>query len=127
MSPNEKKALLAFMVFYRDGVANETPGMGSSRGCGLCNNAMRYDLARYRDKAHVKVKPLLTRLLERDFPDDMKNLHLPFNRQEQGMPRYNDEGMAKLCHVNPWRAAWVFKIIQELSREELPADPKAAP
>lgn len=28
MSPNEKKALLAFMVFYRDGVANETPGMG---------------------------------------------------------------------------------------------------
>lgn len=83
---------------------------------------MRYDLARYRDKEHVKVKPLLTSLLERDFPNDMKNLCLPFNRQEQGMPGYNDEGVSKLCHVNPWRAAWVFKIIQELSREELPAD-----
>jgi hypothetical protein len=122
MSPNEKKALREFLVFYRDGVANETPGMGSSRSCGLCNNAMRYDLARYRDKEHVKVKPLLTSLLERDFPNYMNNLCLPFNKQEKGMPGYTDEGMAKMCHVNPWRAAWVFKIIQELSREELPAD-----
>lgn len=77
---------------------------------------------RYRDKEHVKVKPLLTSLLERDFSNDMKNLRLPFNKQEKGMPGYTDEGMAKMCHVNPWRAAWVFKIIQELSREELPAD-----
>ncbi len=122
MSPNEKKALLDFLVFWREGTGDSGQAIGASRGCGLCNNAMRYDLARYRDKEHVKVKPLLTSLLERDFPNDMKNLRLPFNKQEKSMPGYTDEGMTRLCHVNPWRAAWVFKIIQELSREELPAD-----
>ena len=111
MSTNEKKALLAFLLFYRDNVSKDV--IGASRGCGLCNNAFRYDMARYRDPAHVQVKPLLARMLERDFPEAMKTLHLPFNNG--GMPGYNDEGMAKLCHVNPWRAAWVFKIIKELS------------
>lgn len=113
MSPNEKKALLTFLLFYRDNVSKDA--LGARQACGLCNNAFRYDMERYRDKEHRQVKPLLTILLERDFPDAMRTLYLPFNNEDKGMPSYGEESLAKLCHVNPWRSAWVFKIIQELS------------
>ena len=122
MSPNEKKALLDFLVFWLEGTGDNGQAIGASRECGLCNNAYRYDVKRKGTAGHVDVGPLLKELLRRDFKVMRNGDSLPFNQQDEGMPGYNDEGMAKLCHVNPWRAAWVFKIIKELSREELQAD-----
>ena len=89
---------------------------------GLCSLAMIYDAGNM--VAHMQPLPpaiyhALKGYLRRDFPTEMATTLLPFNPD---LPSYCKEVQTYAAMRNGKRRAWVDKMIEELSREELPAD-----